>query len=249
MNKVVYFLSFLFIVLTSCSKDEETPVIVNMNPDTLLLQKTIVKNYSINGGTPVTTLWNYSGMKIASTFDSNGVQRTFTYTGELITQMVETNGSLTKTTVLMYDDEQRLISAASNFETQSFFYNADGSVTTELIDAVGDVKWTAEITYNGNEIGSIQKSFADGFQTTHQYTYDSKFAPTKNIIGFDKLSLLQLYPDGAYKNVIARSYTDSDGSVGQVNRTISYNAAGFPMATHSVDDQFLDSFDAQYFYQ
>jgi hypothetical protein len=43
------------------------------------------------------------------------------YNGELITQMVETNGSLTKTTVLMYDDEQRLISAASNFETQSFF--------------------------------------------------------------------------------------------------------------------------------
>ncbi len=249
MNKVVYLFVLLFVTLTSCSNDEDSPVVANMNPDTLLLQKTIVKNYSINGGAPVTTLWNYSGMKLAATFDSNNIQRTFTYTDNLITGMVETNGSLTRTTVLMYDDEQRLISAASNFETQSFFYNADGSVTAELIDSVGDVQWTAQITLDGNEIVSIQKDYADGFQTTHQYTYDSKFAPTKNIVGFDKLLLLQLYPDGSHKNVIARSYTDSDGSTGQVSRTISYNAIGFPIATNSTDDQFIDSFDAQYFYQ
>ncbi|HOZ74921.1 MAG TPA: hypothetical protein PLS51_05515 [Flavobacterium sp.] len=249
MNKVVYLFGLLFLALTSCSSDDDTPIVGNMNPDTLLLQKTIVKNYSVNGGAPVTTLWSYSGMKITSTFDSNGVQRTFTYTDNLITGMVETNGSLTKTTVLLYDDEQRLISAASNFETQSFFYNTDGSITAELTDAVGDIKWTAQLTLEGNEIVSIQKDYADGFQTTHQYTYDSKFAPTKNITGFDKLLMLQLYPDGSHKNVIARAYTDSDGSTGQVSRTISYNAVGFPIATHSVDDQFLDSFDAQYFYQ
>lgn len=249
MNKVVYLFGLLFIALTSCSGDDDQQTLVNMNPDTLLLQKTVVKNYSLNGGAPVTTLWQYNGMKLASTFNSDGMQRVFTYTGNLITKMVETNGSHSQTTVFRYDDSQQLISAEGDFETQSFFYNNDGSVTVELTDSVGDVKWTAQVELADNEIVRIQKDYADGLQTIHEYGYDNKFSPTKNIVGFDKLILAHFYSNGCYKNVVSRSYADNEGSNGTVSRTISYNAIGFPVATHSTDDQLLDSFDAQYFYQ
>ena len=127
MNKVVYLFGLLFLALTSCSSDDDTPIVGNMNPDTLLLQKTIVKNYSVNGGAPVTTLWSYSGMKITSTFDSNGVQRTFTYTDNLIMLTLSRGGPI----VWVSEIDAQKANIVDNDWVE--VYNVNGTLTARAV--------------------------------------------------------------------------------------------------------------------
>lgn len=250
MKKAVYLLSLLFIAFTSCSNDDDdAQTLTPMNPDTLLLQKSVVANNSINNGAPVTTLWYYSGAKLTSTADSNGMRRVYSYTNNLITEMVETLDSQTVTTIYAYDAQQRLTSATATNQTETFSYNTDGTVTHVLTNANNAVRWTATIYFTGSDITRIVRNYPDGFTTTYEYAYDNKYSPTKNIVGFDQLKLLQSNINAAGKNIISREYADSDGTNGHVARTISFNAIGFPVAIHSVDDQLIDSFDAQFFYQ
>lgn len=246
MKKILYVFSFILLALGSCSKDDNAPA-VSLNPNTLLLKKTVSRNYAINSAELVTTFWNYDGMKLLSTIDSNGFRRNYTYTGNLITKIEEINGDFVQSYLLAYD-EDRLVAISGN-QPETFDYNEDGTVTHKLYDSNATVQWTAIISFNNAEISKIETTYADSFATTYQYSYDNKFSPTKNITGFDKIYLTMHYPYGSYRNLTERSYTDSDGVQGEVTKAVDYNAVGFPIMIKSTDDQFIESFDTQLFYQ
>lgn len=246
MKKIISLLSFVVISLISCSNSDDP--VVNLNPNTLLLKKSVMSSSSLNGGTAVVTDWTYVGNKLAFTLDSNGLRKEYTYSGNLISKIDEIADGETRASFYAYDENNRLV-AITGSRTETFEYNSDGTVTDKCYYANETLQWTATIYFLGSEISKIEKSYADGFHTTHEYTYDDKFTPTKNILGFDKIYLTMDYPYGRQKNVTLRSYIDSDGNDGQVNKALTYNAVGFPMTIHSVDDHFIDSYDAQFFYE
>ena len=246
MKKLIYLFSAIFFVLVSCSNDDSS-TLGNTNPNEVLLKKTVTKSASnhssldING--MMTTLWFYNGKKLAYTKTSRGVKNNYFYTGNLITRIVKTEGTSTSTSIYAYDDTDRLVSIATdNVVTASFTYNPDGTVT--ILHSSN----TQLISFSDGEVSKIVTDYADSSSTTHEYTYDDKNAPTKNIIGFDKIYLNLEHPYGIFKNVVARSYSNSDGDAGDVTKAITYNALGFPVLVNSDDYFGIDTYITQYFY-
>lgn len=247
MKKLFALSVFIFVSLLSCSNDNDA-VAVNLDPNTALLQKTIIKNNSINEGEPVTTLWHYNGMKLVYTIDSNGLRRNYTYSGNLITKVEEINGGSSKIYMYGYNAENQLVAINGDI-TDVFTYNSDGTITDDRYYTDKTLQSTSIIHLTGGEISRIERTYPDGFSTVQEYTYDNQLSPTKNIVGFDKIYLNMNYPSGRLKNVATRSYSDSEGTSGSVHKTLTYNPIGFPIAIHSEDDQMIDSFEAQFFYQ
>jgi hypothetical protein len=243
MKKIILF-CFICFSHISCSNNDDAPA-TNLNPNTLLLKKTVS---SMNGDDPVTTIWNYNGMKLANTISSDGFSRNYTYTGNLITKIDEINGDLAQSYLFAYDEEQRLVAISGN-QAETFDYNANGTVTHNVYYPDDTLRSTAIIYLADGEISRIETDYADAFSTIYEYIYDNKFVPTRNITGFDKIYLAMYYPYGRYKNVTARSYSDSDGVQGQVNKVLAYNSVGFPVTVHSTDDQMIDSYGTQFFYE
>ena len=246
MKKLIYLLS-IFFVLASCSNDDDNSSIVNTNPNEVLLKRTVTKSASnhssldING--MMTTLWVYNGKKLAYTQTSRGVKTNYFYTGNLITRIVSTQGGSNTTSVYAYDDTDRLASITSNgVVTASFTYNLDGTVT--IVHSAN----TEHISFSDGEVSKIVSNYANSFSTMHEYSYDDKNSPTRNIIGFDKIYLNLEYPNGNFKNVVARSYTNSDGDAGDVTKAITYNTLGFPVLVNSNDYFGIDTYITQYFY-
>jgi len=246
MKKLIYLLSAIFFVLVSCSNDDSS-TLGNTNPNEVLLQRTVTKSASNHSSLDVngmmTTLWVYNGKKLAYTQTSRGVKTNYFYTGNLITRIVKTEGTSSISSIYAYDDTERLASITTNgVVTASFTYNLDGTVT---ILHSGN---TEHISFSDGEVSKIVTNHADSFSTTHEYTYDDKNSPTKNIIGFDKIYLNLEYPNGNFKNVVTRSYSNSDGDAGDVTKAITYNALGFPVLVNSNDYFGIDTYITQYFY-
>jgi hypothetical protein len=247
MKKITLLLAFVFTFI-SCSGDDEPIWPINQNPDTLLLDKTVSKNYSINQGAPVTTYWHYSGMKLSYTQNSDGVRTDYDYTGDLITSIRVNNGAHIVDSELGYDFEQQLVSIATGNQLETFTYESDGTIVHRLY-ANESPMWTATLTVANGAILQISKTYHDGFQTTHQFGYDGKRVPTQNIVGFERLYLSGRYPHDYFKNVVYKTYSDSDGVTGDITKTIVYNALGFPTSISSADDHFIESYDDEYIYK
>jgi len=253
MKKAVYLFSLLFIALTSCSSDDDTQPVVNLNPDTMLLQKTVSKSYSLSSSENpdglVTTNWFYTGMRLAYTYSSDGTRTDYTYTGDLITRKDVTKEGVTQSHLFAYNTDGKLTSVTvGNIVEITYTYNADGSITGFHDSVNENEKYTQDINMMDGEVISITTNYANGFNVLNNYGYDQLHSPTKNIIGYDKLYVGH-YPYGNTKNVILRTYTDTDGIMASVNKVYTYNAAGFPTKEISRDEQVIDSYDTYYFYQ
>jgi YD repeat-containing protein len=244
MKKIICLLSFVLVSLASCSHDDDAGI-VNMNPNEVLLQKTLTRSYSSSSSDDVnglmTTLWFYNGKKLNYTQTSRGVRTNYFYTGDLITR-IEENGV---ESTYEYDDSDRLISiSVDGHPSANYTYNPDGTVT------IVQHNETKTLYFTAGEIKKVVTNYeADSFSTTHEYSYDDKFSPTKNIIGFDKIYVNLNHLNGCFRNVTSRSYIDSDGIDGLVIKTLTYNAIGFPTTAQSRDNHLVDSYDMQFFYE
>lgn len=120
--------------------------------------------------------------------DSSGLRFDYTYTGDVITKIERYFfGKLTRTIDYTYANGKLatyLYNQADRFVTTStYIYNDDGTVSSAAPYAP-----TEKYTYlNGNLTKNEYESYAGGYHYTYINEYDTRFNPSKNILGFNLL--------------------------------------------------------------
>ena len=228
MKKLLYLFSASLLVLSSCSSDDDTTA-------TVLLKKA---SY-VSTGESFTTDFTYSGNKLVSWVDSFGDKKTFTYTGDLITKIVDTDdkGNVDYTTEFTYTNGK--LTSEISLETgddykykTKYVHNTDGTISFEefrVAVATGKEEEYGDIgkyTFKNGNLVKIEKSYY-GTNSSETYEYDAKNNPFKNVVGFN---LFVNDEEGAYvNNIVKRTYSNSN-STGTYTNTYEYkyNAEGFP---------------------
>ena len=228
MKKLLYLFSASLLVLSSCSSDDDTTA-------TVLLKKA---SY-VSTGESFTTDFTYSGNKLVSWVDSFGDKKTFTYTGDLITKIVDTDdkGNVDYTTEFTYTNGK--LTSEISLETgddykykTKYVHNTDGTISFEefrVAVATGKEEEYGDIgkyTFKNGNLVKKEKSYY-GTNSSETYEYDAKNNPFKNVVGFN---LFVDDEEGAYvNNIVKRTYSDSNSTDTYTNTyEYKYNAEGFP---------------------
>lgn len=226
MKKLLYLFSASLLVLSSCSSDDDTTA-------TVLLKKA---SY-VSNGESFTTDFTYSGNKLVSWVDSFGYKKTFTYTGDLITKIVDTDdkGNVDYTTEFTYTNgkltsEISLETGADYKYKTKYVHNTDGTISFEefrVAVATGKEEKYGDIgkyTFKNGNLVKKEKSYY-GTNSSETYEYDAKNNPFKNVVGFN---LFVNDEEGAYvNNIVKRTYSNSTGTYTNTYE-YKYNAEGFP---------------------
>ncbi len=226
MKKLLYLFSASLLVLSSCSSDDDTTA-------TVLLKKA---SY-VSTGESFTTDFTYSGNKLVSWVDSFGDKKTFTYTGDLITKIVDTDdkGNVDYTTEFTYTNgkltsEISLETGADYKYKTKYVHNTDGTISFEefrVAVATGKEEEYGDIgkyTFKNGNLVKKEKSYY-GTNSSETYEYDAKNNPFKNVVGFN---LFVNDEEGAYvNNIVKRTYSNSTGTYTNTYE-YKYNAEGFP---------------------
>ena len=224
MKKLLYLFSASLLVLTSCSSDDSN----SSEPTPILLKK--VSYVSI--GESYTVDFTYSGNKIVSNVNNYGEKTTFTYTGDLITKIVDTDdkGNVDYTTEFTYTNG-KLTSALSLEDGDEYKYktkyvhNTDGSISFEefkitVATGVEEEDGSGKYTYKDGNLVKKEKKSYNGYESSVTYEYDAKNHPFKNVLGFNLL----LNDEESYLNNIVKTTISTD----IYTNTYKYNAEGFP---------------------
>lgn len=190
MKKIIcLFIITIFISsLTSCSGDQDDSFKVK------LLKKVIEVNEDESSST---IDFNYVGNKIA-TIESEVSTKTFTYTGNLITKIVELDKTtqLSKTSEYIYDGDKLSKVISSENYILNYIHNNNGTVsfektTTDVSNVTILLEHGTMYFQNQNLIKSekIIDTTAQHIQIkeTLEFVYDKKLNPLNNISGFSKL--------------------------------------------------------------
>jgi len=212
------------LALASCSDvDDKTST-----ADTPLLLKTFT-----NDGGSMTIIYN--GNKVVNLGGT-----TYTYTGDLITKEVSTDGVSISQTDYTYDGNGRLISVADTDNNGTgtamsdggktvYTYNTDGTITAQRFNAYNappKILWTVVSTFaNGNLVKEEYLKTDGSSEGIVLYEYDNKINPYHNITGYSKL--LDSDADGVSKNNVTKS-TSTVGS-GVMASVYTYNDKGYPL--------------------
>jgi hypothetical protein len=238
MKKLLYLFSASLLVFASCSKDDNTP-----DPVTSTLVKKVI--YTDLDKSVFTTETTYNGNKIVSTLDSDGSKEVYTYTGEIITKVEETDGKgvLESTTEYTYNNGKlatslvKEVGADYNYKTV-YTYNADGTVSFADVmintktGATDDGGTVGKYTYNGgNLVKKVYSYYGKEYSST--FEYDTKYNPFKNVTGYSLL--LDNEDDASVNNVVKRT---SSGTVS--TNTYTYDANGFPTGQQNFYNGKLD---------
>ncbi|WP_298221132.1 hypothetical protein [Flavobacterium sp.] len=226
---ILLLMTFLFYSCSSDSSSDSNPVAT----DSILIRRTI-QTTSGSSQNAIINDFAYTGNKLNTITNSEGLVQKYFYTGDVITRMewyvdnsgipiiydyTYTNGKLAtmKKTDNLVDQEFRIV----------YTYNNDGTITTNNYSRTdnsgeefdGQSKYFMTTT---NEIQRIEDYNTAGTQiaSTSTFVYDAKNNPFKNILGWGKL----LIPGaGFYANV-----TSSVTNFGTQSATFQYNADNFP---------------------
>jgi hypothetical protein len=238
MKKLLYLFSASLLVLASCSKDDNTP-----DPATSTLVKKVI--YTDINKSIYTSETTYNGNKIVSTLGSDGSKIVYTYTGEIITKVEETDGkgALESTTEYTYTNGklatslEKEVGADYNYKTV-YTYNADGTVSfadvmintkTGTTDDGGTV---GKYTYSaGNLVKKVYSYYGKEYSST--FEYDTKNNPSKNVTGFSLL--LDNEDEASVNNVVKRTSSSSIST-----NTYKYDANGFPTEQQSFHNGISD---------
>lgn len=238
MKQIKLFLSLLLMgaMAVSCKKEDN-------NADAILLTKII----ATEGEGKTTSLYEYDGRKLKTITktmeygnESITTVYTYTYTGDDITKIVESNEDGMIKSQSFIHAGGKLLMWSENYDTNSdscFYcetvvtvdYNADGSQTVKYYDNYNTpssfLKKIFNITFNneGNEITELD-SGGSGFTYMLE---KGKSAPHKNILGWDKLmpvSTFEYAPETIKK--IKKYIYNREFSTQSIS--YEYNSNGFP---------------------
>jgi hypothetical protein len=232
MKKLICLFGFSSLFLASCSSDSSSS-----GSDDVLVTKSVEND--VLGGGSLTTTYAYNGKKIVSETDSDGALTTFTYTGDLITQVkyYESDHTLYETETFTYNSSNKLIGyvRAEIVDDlgyrQAYVYNSDGTVS--FASYSGDAtsqdadETTGTIHLSGGEVTMIVSG--SGTNTvTHTYTYDTKNTPFMNVTGFDKIAFVDSEAVGTHHNILTDHYVDISDNY-TYNSTYTYNSQDYPL--------------------
>lgn len=190
MKKIIcLFIITIFICsLTSCSEDQDDNFKV----------KLLTKVIEVNEDESTSTIdFIYDGFKIV-TIESEVSTKTFTYSGNLITKIVELDKKtqLSKTSDYIYDGDKLTSIVSSDNYSLNYTYNSNGTVsfektTTDVTNAIVLLEHGTLYFQNQNLI-KFEKTLDNTAENilikeTLEFAYDKKINPLKNIIGFTKL--------------------------------------------------------------
>jgi hypothetical protein len=240
MKKLICILSVFTLTFSSCSSDESSAS--TTDPSAVLPKKIIEEGPD---GSYTDTFF-YNGNKLTKIESTDGQKDVFTYTGDLITK-VETfyDGELGTTELYGYDNSGRLISYTVNnadspsFNSQeTYVHNSNGTISyTRNLD--GEVYSTGIFTMTGNDILNVVSNYDFGFgpfTTTNSYTYDAKFSPFKNILGFKWYAFAGAENVGFGFDHNVLTFTDSETPSNNSTSTYTYNALNFPVTSTFTED-------------
>jgi hypothetical protein len=238
MKKLLCLFGASLLVLTSCSSDDNN----SSEPTAILLKK---MSY-VSSGESYTVDFTYSGNKIISNVDSYGDKTTFTYTGDLITKIVDTDdkGDVDYTTEFTYTNgkltSEISLEAGDEYKYKTkYVHNTDGTISFEefrVAVATGveqEYGYIGKYTYKDGNLVKKEKSYY-GSESSTTYEYDAKNHPIKNVLGFNLL----LNDEESYINNIVKTTYSNSADI--YTNTYNYNAEGFPTEQKSFNNGTLD---------
>lgn len=248
MKKLFYLFAFFTVILSSCSSDDNTsslPILVTQMIQTSEYAGNIETN-TIN--------FNYSGNKLINqTIGSASVD--FTYTGNLITKIEYKQGNEVYQRIeYTYDGDEKLINY-KRFEFDNissdygiivnYVYNTNGSVNfTRYSGYLPNLNLSSSGTFTMNQEGLVS-TIASSNGDFHNYSYDSKNNPYKNILGVDKIPFEDDEANSFYRNYINIDKTDSGFSY-TTSFNHNYNSNDYPAQT--TEDDGYEIVTTQYIY-
>ncbi len=238
MKKVFnLFLIAVFIsTLTSCTSDNDDTIQVK------LVRQIIEVNQD---ETSSTFNFTYDGQKI-STIESDESLKTFTYTDNLITKIVEVNKITQAQTTSDYSYTNTILTKIVSSENYTLNYNhqANGSILSSktTTDANNNIVllWNGTLSLQSNNITENNKTLENSntnilTKEEYNFNYDSKFNPLKNIIGFNKLlDHSNIISKNNVTSIVEINYTkflDTEQEVSSakiITNKYSYDKQGYP---------------------
>lgn len=254
MRKIILLLNVITLAFASCSRNEDQPAIPTVDPNGILLKRSVETN---NSGDIYTLNYIYSGNKLTRINDSDGDYEIITYTGDLITKweyFISPN-VLDATINFTYDVNNDLIKliginhgeATTNptgYVGKSLYtHNSNGSISFQ--DYSGNQ--TAQTTLDSNGTitsGSIvTNQINPAITITETCTYDTKNHPLKNVLGRNKIIFIDFFNNPS-NNFI--SLTNYSGDLEEASYT--YDTNNFPI-TEIYKLNNSNQLTTQYFYE
>lgn len=237
-----YFLLFCIFttMLFSCSSsNDETD---NIIPSDVLVKRMITNN----NGFITESFFDYNNKKIAGYHNSHGNTKTFIYDGDKIIQIKwydipSQNSELLQTVDFDYNTDGTLKGFLTNFLNEQFnkiefSYNSNSQVSYTLYSGISlnslNLAETGIIYLTNNLVTQIVSTrVVSGNVATADYTYDNKNHPLKNVIGYDKLILYNIF----YKDIEYDGFSTNAGAsqnmvtgTGFTLHQYDYNTLNFP---------------------
>lgn len=249
-------------VLASCSTDEfDTEVTSDTTEDAKLNAKGVYLKRIVTttnaGNTVNTSDYLYSGSKLSRVNSSDGTHVVYTYTGNLITERAfYYNNALNTKEIFEYNDNSQLLNYRRVNPSNSvlyravYQYNSDGTVTVSgykgsTVTESSKIVNRKVFIVNGQVTKIENYTVSNGTAVTEilNYTFDTKYSPFKDILGFDKLTYYDTALNGSARNVTG--ITTAGASLANSGNDIvqyTYNAQNYPVTANK------GSIVLQYFY-
>lgn len=215
MKKLILIISFAFLLLQSCSSDDNN----NSAFIGVKLNRVEFSSGQIN-------TFNYDGNKIFKIYKSSGGYDKYSYQGNLIKLIESFNSSnnLVNTTEHFYNNNKLIRTKEYNpdnsfFGDKNYIYNGDNTINlNEVIYNNGNLIEDRTIKLYINSQGNIYKKhyLTDGYITN--ILYDSKNSPFKNITGYCNMIF-------EFNNVI-----QSSDNYSTINYSYQYNSENYPIS-------------------
>ncbi len=236
MKILLYLFSITLLVLTSCSKNENTNATPIAGSSTLI--KKIIKN---RGSSVEVEYFKYDGNKLITI--SNGINfiATYTYTGNVITRIEElVDNKFQNSMDYTYFDGKLATSVLTRSYdgtiSYSYTYNTNGTVSYQESNT-GLISSGILTLANGNV---VKNEVLSPTKVTYTYEYDTKNNPFKNILGFT----LMINENEMYS---PNNLTVDNRNYGR-NYKFKYDANGFPTERQEFDEAGNSRDLNQYFY-
>jgi hypothetical protein len=223
MKKLLYIFSIALLVLTSCSKNENTnatPIAGSSN-----LIKKIIKN---RGSSVEVEYFKYNGNKLITISNGTNFIATYTYAGDVITRIEELVDNKFQQSMDYSYFEGKLATSVlkRNYGgtiSYTYNYNANGTVSYQESNS-GSISSGVLTLVNGNV---VKNEILSPTKITYTYEYDAKNNPYKNILG----SILLL-------NETEMIYSPNNLTVDnrdKFNYSFKYDTNNFPIERRSID--------------
>jgi len=238
MKKIfsLFFISVFIIIFSSCTAD------VDDTSQFKLVKKIIEVN---KDETSLTINFAYDGDKIVS-IDSELSNTTFTYSGNLITKIIQLDKTSQdqKTFDYFYTNDNLTKVISSDNYTLNYTYQSGGKIAYEKTSTDSNINivlvcnGTLSIQYN-NVVQKNKTLNTSGVNILEKeelsFAYDNKSNPLRNIVGFNKLldhSEL-ISANNYYTNIVISStkYLDTEAEVSSavvISKNYNYDKEGYP---------------------